>query len=136
MKLSKKKHLILFLVCISAWLFFYIVGIPSNYFLDWKLSEKILLSFITFFAIIPLIGFFLMAFMNEDFLKIGLWTAFYASIPLFALDFTIEGLIKGEGLYYLISHWYLSIAYIYVWIEFPLLGIALKKLLKNSNTCS
>ena len=129
--MSNKKHLILLLVCLSAWLFFYIIGLSSNYFLDWELSEKILLSFITFFAIVPLIGFFLMAFMNEDFLKIGLWTAFYASVPLFILDFIIEGLINGEGFYYLRSHWYISIGYIYVWIELPLLGIALKKLLGN-----
>lgn len=43
----------------------------------------------------------------------------YASLPLFIYDFVLERLIDGEGLGYLTSHWYLTIAYVYVWIELP-----------------
>ncbi len=123
-----KKHLILAGGPFFGWLFFYLIGIPSNYFTDWCLADQILLSLITFFAAVPLIGFFILLFVGEDYFKNALWLAFYASFPLFLLDFIIVGIIQGKGIHYLFSHWYISIAYIYVWPEAIIIALALKKL--------
>ncbi len=43
------------------------------------------------------------------------------------LDFIVVGLIQGQGLDFLVSHWHLGIAYVYVWAEFPLLGLAMAR---------
>lgn len=126
-----KKHIILFLVGITAWSFFYIIGLPSNYFINWNLDNKILLCLITFFAVVPFIGFLIILFLGGDYIKTSLWTAFYASAPLFLLDYFIVGIIKNEGFHFLISHWYISIAYLYVWVELPIIGVAIKKLKEN-----
>ena len=123
-----KRHMALLSVCLAAWAFFYIVGLPSDYFLKWRLAEQTLLSLITFFAIVPALGVTLILFLGEDYVKTSLWFAFYASVPLFLLDYMMEGIIKGEGLHFLISHWYLGIAYIYVWIELPIIGLAIRRL--------
>ncbi len=33
-----------------------------------------------------------------------------------------------KGLFFLKSHWYITIGYFYVWIDLPLVGLALRKL--------
>ena len=128
MRMNIRKHLILLLVGISAWLFFYLIGLPSNYFTEWSLADQILISLITFFAVVPAVGFLLLLFLGDDYVETALWVAFYVSAPLFVLDYIVAGVIKGEGLHFLISHWYISIAYIYVWIELPTIGLAIRKL--------
>lgn len=83
---------------------------------------------VTFFSVIPVVCGILLLFLGGNYIKTSLWVAFYASVPLFITDYIIIGLIKGEGITFLFSHWYLSIAYLYVWIELPIIGLALKKL--------
>ena len=123
-----RQHCILALITIIGWLSFYLVGIPSNYFQEWSLSEQILLSIIGFFSIIPFLAFIVIILINNNFIRTGIWFAFYASIPLAILDYIMIGIIKGEGLYIFISHWYPTIAYIYAWIIGPLMGYTLHKL--------
>ncbi len=125
--MDSKRHLLFLLITISAWVFFYILGIPSDYFLQWSFQEKVLLSLVTFFGAVPLIGFIVMALSGGNYIETGLWLAFYASVPLFILDFMVVGLIQGDGLKFLVSHWYISIAYLYVWAEVPLLGLAMSR---------
>lgn len=123
-----KKHFQLCGTALLAWLFFYLIGIPSNYFIDWSLSEQILLCLVVFFAVIPLLGFLILLFVGEDYVRNALWLAFYASVLLFILDFIVVGIIQGKGISYLFSHWYISIVYIYVWPEVLIIGLALKKI--------
>ena len=130
--MNTKKHFILLSVGISAWALFYLIGLPSDYFREWSLADQIIISLITFFAVVPVVGFLVLLFLESDhdadYVRTALWTAFYASVPLFVLDYVIAGIVKGEGLRFLISHWYISIAYLYVWIELPIMGLALVKL--------
>ncbi len=123
-----KNHGTLMLVGLFAWLFFYIIGIPSDYFTKWSLDEKMLLSLVTFFGAVPFVGGLVLIYLGEDYVRTSLWAAFYTSVPLFVLDFFIVGLYKGEGFHFLITHWYITIAYGYVWLELPVIGLALKKL--------
>lgn len=123
-----RNHAILLLVGILAWSFFYLIGLPSDYFTEWSLADQILISLITFFAVVPVVGFLVLLFLGGDYVKIALWAAFYVSVPLFVLDYVVVGVFKGEGFHFVISHWYISIAYLYVWIELPIIGLALKRL--------
>ena len=127
--MNTKKHLILFLVGFFGWLFFFLLGYPSNYFTEWSLAEKIMLSLITFFAVVPFLGCLVIIFLKGDYLQTALWFAFYASVPLFVFDYIAVGIVQGQGLFFLKSHWYITIAYFYVWVELPLVGLALRELI-------
>lgn len=126
-----KKHFILLFIGVSGWLFYYLVGLPSNYFSEWSLANQIIISMITFFSVVPTLSFLILIFMGGDYIKTALWTAFYASIPLMCLDYIVVGIIEGQGINYLISHWYITIAYFYVWIEIPVIGLAVRKMLSD-----
>lgn len=126
--MNAKKHLIMFFVGFFGWLFFFLLGYPSNYFTEWNLAEKIMFSVITFFAVVPFLGCLVLIFLESNYLHTAFWMAFYASVPLFIFDFITVGIVQGQGILFLKSHWYITIAYFYVWIELPLIGLALQKL--------
>ncbi len=129
--MKTKNHSFLFFIAVCAWLAFYLIGIPSNYFQDWSTSEQILLSLITFFAAVPLISFVAMIIIGQNYFKIGVWLAFYGSVPLAIIDLIVCGIFqKGEFDIY-ISHWYLTLGYFYVWIICPLIGFLLDRFKKQ-----
>ena len=121
-------HLFMFLVGFFGWLSFFLLGYPSNYFTEWNLSQQIVITLITFFAVVPFLGVLVLRYLGGNYFVKALWAAFYASCPLIVLDFVVVGLVQGQGLTYLTSHWYVTIAYFYVWIELPMIGLALRKL--------
>jgi hypothetical protein len=125
--MNVKKHLFLIIFFFLGWAAFYLIGLPSNYFLGWSTADKILLTLIGFFSIFPLCCFVLVVFLGGDYLKTSLWVAFYASVELFILDYIVVGMIGGNGIGFLISHWVLTIGYVEAWIVIPLVGLALKK---------
>lgn len=122
-----KDHVILAFIAVVAWVLFYILGIPSNYYQDWNFAELVLLSLITLFGFVPFISAVVIILMNGDYVKTGLWFAFYGSVLLALLDFLVCGLIQGRGVSVFVSHWYVTAGYAYVWIEGPLVGYILKK---------
>ena len=126
--MNRKKHVILLLTGIIAWTFFYIVGLPSDYFIQWSLEGKILLCFVTFFAVVPVVGSVVLILLAGDHMRTALWAALYFSLPLFVLDYIVVGIVQGAGIGFLASHWYISIAYLYVWFELPVIGMALRRL--------
>jgi Na+/melibiose symporter-like transporter len=131
--MNLRKHLILLIVTFFCWTGFYLLGLPFNYFVDWNLAEKILLSLVTAFAIVPYIAFFTLLFLGKAYFKTSIWFAFYASVLIFILDFIVIGLVEGIGIHFVISHWVLTLGYFYVWISIPLVGFALKKLSEKQN---
>ena len=129
--MNTKKHFVLFTIAISAWLLFYIIGYPFNYFLDWRLESQILLTLLTVFSIVPLIGSLFLVFFPGSYIKTMLWAAFYGSVPLLVLDVIVNFPKGGQDFAFLYSHWYLTAGYIYVWIIFPIIGFAFKKLMSQ-----
>jgi hypothetical protein len=127
-----QKHLILFTFTFLAWLGFYLLGLSSNYYTNWSLAELILLSLFTIFGFLPVAGAFVLIFMGGDYIRTSLWFAFYASVPLFIYDFIVVGVIGREGIHFIITHWYISLGYLYVWIILPLVGLALQKYRQNA----
>jgi len=130
--MNKKRHIVLLLVSFSAWLGFFLLGLPSNYFVDWSVAEKILLSLITAFSIVPYISYFVLSFLGKDYFKTSIWFSFYASVLVFLLDYIVVGLIQGNGIGFLLSHWPSTIGYFYVWISIPLVGFALERSSKEN----
>jgi hypothetical protein len=127
MIMNIKKHLILIIGFFLGWAAFYLIGSPSDYFLSWSTAEKILITWMAFFSILPLGCFILVVFLGGDYFKTSLWVAFYASVEVFILDYLVIGLIEGEGISFLISHWVLTIGYLEALVVIPLVGLALKK---------
>ena len=78
--MTRNNHIILIVVVTLAWIGFLLLGLPTQYFQDIVVETKILLSLLTFFAIVPFLGLFTMIFLKGDYLQIGLWFAFYASV--------------------------------------------------------
>ncbi len=122
------KHITLFLIGFILWALIFILGYPSHYFLEWKTEEKIIISIVAFFAILPFVGSLVIIFFKGNYAKTALWLAFYFSVPVALFDYITVGIIQGNGLHYLKTHWYLTIAYFYVWINLPLVGLALREL--------
>ena len=126
--MSIRRHFILLGITFFAWAMYYLLGLPFNYFVDWNVAEKTLLSLISAFAIIPYLAFFVLFFLGSDYLKTSIWFAFYASVLVYILDFIVVGLIEGNGIHFVISHWPQTLGYLYVWISIPLVGSVLERI--------
>jgi len=117
-----KKHIITYIITFVVWFLFLVGGLPSDYYQEWSFSAQILLSIFAFLLIPPLAYIVLLKIWEKDYFKSSLWCAFYASVPLIFYDYIYLGLIKELGHSYIFSYWYLSIFYLIVWIEIPLVG--------------
>lgn len=126
--MKTRHHLSLAAICIVLWLLFYLVGLPYNYFQEFNTIDMLQLLLITFFSVIPFIVVITLSFIKRPFFSTSVWFAFYASLPVFILDYIFVGIIAGEGLNFLFSHWYLTLGYIAVWIEIPIIGKTLEQL--------
>lgn len=125
-----RRHFILSAITLSAWAGFFLIGLPSDYFVDWSSAEKTLLSLVTAFAVVPCIAFFVLLFLGGDYFKTSIWFAFYASVLVGVLDFIVVGIIQGSGILFLTSHWPQTLGYLYVWISIPLVGTSLNRIAK------
>lgn len=131
--MNLRKHLILVFVTFIAWLGFYLLGLPFNYFLDWSIAERILISLVTAFSVLPFIAMFTLLFLGGDYFKTSIWFALYASVLIFILDFIVVGIVEGSGIHFVKSHWVQTLGYFYVWISIPLVGFSMKKIIKINN---
>ena len=75
----------------------------------------------------PLVYVVLRKISDKRYFLSSLWFAFYASVPFIILDYIYLHAIKGYDFSYLLTHWYLTIFYLIVWIEMPLIGYYLEK---------
>ena len=127
-EMKARQHFLLAVISILLWAGFYILGLQNNYFQDFSSESLLVLLFSSLLGVIPVIAIVVLAFIKVPFFKASVWFAFYGSLPLFILDYIFVGIIKGEGLHFLVSHWYLTLGYFAVWIELPLIGKSLEKL--------
>jgi len=127
-----RKHIVTYIITFAVWFIFLLGGLPSDYYRLWSFSAQLWLSVFAFFLILPLTYIVLRNIWKENYFKSSLWIAFYASVPLVLYDYIYCGLIKGLGYSYIFSHWYLTIFYFIVWIEIPLVGLIMQKILVTS----
>lgn len=123
-----RHHLLFSNISLIAWTGFYVAGLPFNYFQDFGLIPSLLLTFATLFGFLPFLCIIVLSFVKLPFMRAAIWLAFYGSLIPFVLDLFFVGIVKGEGMHFLISHWILTVGYIAVWILFPLTAKTLEKL--------
>lgn len=124
--MTLKTHLQIATIATVAWSIFFIIGIPFDYFQTWSLNEQILLTFFAFFALFPILSGSTIILINHDYLRTSIWFSLYGSMLPAVFDFIICGIVQRRGLSYIVSHWYLSAAYVYIWFVVPMTGLALK----------
>ena len=129
--ISIKKHLILCVTVFVLWAVFYLMGLPSDYYTKWNDAEKVLLILIAFFGIFPFLVVVIGVFLNEDYLKAGIWIGLYGSVGIFVLDLIVVGMIEGMGLQFLFTHWPQSVGYLEAIVIGPLIGAVMKKLTRR-----
>ena len=125
--MNLKDHLLVFISVFIAWLIFYLIGIPFNYFLEWTAPDKIIVILIGVFGIFPVFCFVLCALLKGDYFKTSLWVSVYASVEIFLLDYIMIGLIAGQGIGFFQTYWLQSISYLTPWMVMPFIGIAMKR---------
>ena len=126
--MNKKKHIIFPVITITAWLGFYLLGIPSHYFTDWNIAEKFLLSLVTSFAVVPFISVVTLVMVDGNYKTDSLWLALYASLPILILDLAVEIIKGGINGNFFVTYWPQTLGYLYVWIVIPFTGLTLHKL--------
>ena len=52
-------------------------------------------------------------------MQVGLWIAFYFTVPLAVYDYLYCGLVLGFGVRFLIDFWYLTVYYFIPWLLGP-----------------
>ena len=129
-----RHHLLFSGICLIAWAGFYAAGLSFNYFQDFGLIPSVLLVYATTFGFLPFTCIIVLSFVKLPYMRTSIWLAFYGSLIPFILDLFVVGMIKGEGMHFLISHWILTVGYALVWVIFPLTAKILEKLsLKTIN---
>ena len=126
--LKRKYHLLLILIVFFTWLIFYLIGLPSDYFMQYNQAEKILISLVGLFAAVPYISLLTITLIPEKPFKTAMWLTLYASILPFLLDYIVVGIYFKTGWGFLSSHWYLTIGYNTVWVIIPPIGLAIEKI--------
>ncbi len=115
--MNTKKHSALLLQSSALWLLFWVVGLPDYYqqyspVLIGVLCTLLSVAF-SLFAI-----FILMRCRAEIRMSRGCWLSFYYTIPFAIYDSLYCGWYLGLGAGFLVSHWYLTIFYISLWLTF------------------
>ncbi len=132
--MKRNHHILAVLVMLFIWGLFYTAGIPGNYYMTWDTTSLILLTFLAVFAIVPFVGGVTLIILPGSFRRNSFWIAFYASMIPFLMDFILVGLIGGKGGAFLLSHWFLTLGYIYVWLIIPLVGLCLQTFQRRLKT--
>jgi hypothetical protein len=126
--MTRKQHAVLLIICFSAWLLFLILGIPSNYYLDYSPTIKILIAAGTLlFFIPPMTVWGLHVIKPDNYFVASVIFCTYATLGVFLLDLLYCGFYQGHGLGFLKSHWLQTAGYIFLWPEMPVIGWIMQK---------
>ena len=126
--MNSKQHLTMIIICIAAWFIFLLLGIPSNYYMDYSVIIKVLIIIGTFLFFMPLVTILLLrTFKNTNLLTASLYFSVYATLGIFLLDYLYCGIYLGYGLGFVKSHWPQSSFYILPWFEVPIIGYIMEK---------
>lgn len=123
-----KHHLLLLTMCFFAWLLFLILGIPSNYYLDYSVSMRILISVLTFLFFVPPVTVLILKFTkNANLFIVSIYFSLYATFGIFLFDFIYCGIYQGYGINFVKSHWLQTSGYFFPWFEIPIIGFLMEK---------
>ncbi len=119
---TANSHIELLTMGVSMWTFFFIAGLPSDYYQRWGWPLQL-----AFIVAIPTYVLWLITKRKTARLSPGeatvriAWTAFYFTAPFLILDVLYLGIHLGKGAEFLVSHWYLTAFYLTPWMTLPFL---------------
>jgi hypothetical protein len=129
-----RQHIVLIGICLAAWLLFLVLGIPSNYYLDYSPLVKLGIGVATLLFFMPPLTFYGLRWIKPDnYFTSSLVFCAYATLGPFVLDYLYCGLYQGYGLGFLKSHWLQTAGYIIFWAEMPVLGWMMQKRCASTN---
>lgn len=113
-----KGHLGLLAQAIVVWLLFWLAGWPDYY----QQYDTVPLA-VACTLLSALFGVYAVAVLARRRrgrrMPMANWFAFYYTVPFFMLDALYCGVYLGLGWDYLRSHWYLTVFYVSIWLQFP-----------------
>ena len=119
--MTLQKHVQLLSVVSSAWLLFWLAGLP-DYYQQYSATSMLIFDLL----VLPPIWFLIYRKVRSARpgrgLEVSLWWAFYVTVPLFLYDLIYCGYYLGHQTYFLTKYWYLTIYYFLPWILFPPMG--------------
>jgi hypothetical protein len=117
MSISARKHITMFLQASTAWIAFWLIGLPAYYrqYSDATLGVLCTLLSVAFclFAVMVLLPR-----RPERMMPLAFWLSFYYTVPLALYDWLYCGLYLGHGAGYVATYWYLSVFYVSLWLTF------------------
>jgi hypothetical protein len=114
------RHVYYFTMATTMWTFYFLVGLPSDYFRLWSFAGQ--LGFVVLLPTVALgvIGYLRCRGMARGkALRLAAIIAFHFTVPLFVYDWLYLGQHRGFGWAFLNIHWYLSIFYVIPWVILP-----------------
>ena len=112
-----QSHVRLFALAVLVWGVFWVAGLP-DYYQQYSHTTMAILSL----ALIPVIVFagakVLGRARAERRRMLGLWMAFYFTVPFAALDYWYCGVYLDQGWAFLGRYWYLTVYYVIPWFIF------------------
>jgi hypothetical protein len=112
-----RKHLTLLTLGLSAWVLFWLAGLPAYYQQYAATSTAIgcvLLSVAISLGALAVLS----RGRPETRLPRAIWISFYFTVPLAILDWLYCGVHLGHGLAYLGRYWYVTVFYLTPWLTF------------------
>lgn len=126
-----KTHLHLFIQASVIWLVFWLGGWPHYYQQYPPVLVGVACTVLSVvFSLLALA--ILLRSKPENRMSKALWLSFYYSVPLAVYDIAYCAVYLGLGMGYLVSHWYLTVFYVSIWLTFVptallLRSVALRK---------
>ncbi len=115
--MSLRKHFSLLLQAISAWLAFWIIGLPSYY--QQYSTVTMAVAGVLLSVAISLAAILVLRNGREEARKTrAFWLSVYYTLPFAALDALYCGWYLGHGVEFFSKYWYLTVFYVTPWLTF------------------
>lgn len=112
-----KIHIALLLQSSAMWLLFWLVGLP-DYYQQYSVVVMGVLCTLLSVALSLFAVYMLMRCREEIRMSRACWLSFYYTIPFAIYDSLYCGWYLGLGAGFLVSHWYLTVFYLSLWLTF------------------
>jgi len=103
---------------IVVWVLFWLAGLP-DYFQQYATVTMAVACTLLATAFGIYAAWFLARQRRDRRMTLAVWFSFYYTLPFFILDTLYCGVYLGLGGDYLRSHWYLTVFYASIWLQFP-----------------
>lgn len=127
------QHARLLVQAVVVWALFWLGGWPDYYQQYSTLALAVGCTLLS--ALFGVVAVAVLARVRrERRMQRALWAAFYFTLPFALLDWLYCGVYLDLGASFLRSHWYLSVFYVSIWLQFPPTAWALDRFMPDHRT--